>query len=221
MAEKIVSPGVFTKEIDASFLPAAIGEIGAAVVGPTVKGPAMVPTVVESYQEYQAIFGDVFKSGSSYQTYLTSVAAQQYLRHSGKLTVVRILDGDFGGAEASVPSTGSATLTGGTTSSGSITLNTATTDFELEAEFQITVGATEYRWIVTDGTDSPADSSPLFFFASASGVGSAEQSLANLTASINTAAVGVTVYDGAGASVPAGRPDYWRCDSQKPRLAWR
>ena len=51
MAEKIISPGVFTKEIDASFLPAAIGDIGAAVVGPTVKGPALVPTVVSSYSE--------------------------------------------------------------------------------------------------------------------------------------------------------------------------
>ena len=40
MAEKIISPGVFTNEIDQSFLPAAIGPVGAAVVGPTVKGPA-------------------------------------------------------------------------------------------------------------------------------------------------------------------------------------
>ena len=54
MAEKIVSPGVFTKEIDASFLPAAIGEIGAAVIGPTVKGPALVPTVVDSFAEFEA-----------------------------------------------------------------------------------------------------------------------------------------------------------------------
>ena len=102
MAEKIVSPGVFSKEIDASFLPAAIGDIGAAIVGPTVKGPAMIPTVVTSYAEYQAKFGDVFKSGSNNYTYLTSVAAQQYLRHSGKMTVVRILDGTFGGAAATV-----------------------------------------------------------------------------------------------------------------------
>jgi len=56
MAEKVVSPGVFSNEIDASFLPAAIGDIGAAVVGPTVKGPAMVPTVVTSYTEYQNKF---------------------------------------------------------------------------------------------------------------------------------------------------------------------
>ena len=48
MAEKIVSPGVFTSEIDESFLPAAIGDIGAAIVGPTVRGPALIPTVVES-----------------------------------------------------------------------------------------------------------------------------------------------------------------------------
>ena len=82
MAEKIVSPGVFTKEIDASFLPAAIGEIGAAVVGPTVKGPAGVPTVVESYSEYQALFGDVFKSGSGTYQDLTSVAAHNYLKNA-------------------------------------------------------------------------------------------------------------------------------------------
>ena len=37
MAEKIVSPGVFTSEVDQTFLPAAVAEIGGAVVGPTVK----------------------------------------------------------------------------------------------------------------------------------------------------------------------------------------
>ena len=46
MAERIVSAGVFTNEVDQSFLPAAIGQIGAAIVGPTVKGPALVPTKV-------------------------------------------------------------------------------------------------------------------------------------------------------------------------------
>ena len=46
MAEKIISPGVFTNEIDATFLPSALAEIGAAVVGPTVKGQALFPTLV-------------------------------------------------------------------------------------------------------------------------------------------------------------------------------
>ena len=43
MAEKIVSPGVFTNEIDQSFIPAALGEVGGALVGPTVKGPVLEP----------------------------------------------------------------------------------------------------------------------------------------------------------------------------------
>ncbi len=90
-SEKIISPGVFTNEIDQSHLPAAIGEIGAALIGPTVKGQAGIPTVVNSYSEFQSTFGDTFKSGSSYYQYLTSYAAREYLKHGSKLTVVRIL----------------------------------------------------------------------------------------------------------------------------------
>ena len=112
MAEKIVSPGVFTKEIDASFLPAAVGDIGAAVIGPTVKGPAMVPTVVTSYAEFQEKFGDVFISGSSEHTYLTSATAKEYLRNAGRLTVVRILDGDYSGATVNVQTSGSTAVSG-------------------------------------------------------------------------------------------------------------
>jgi len=102
MAEKIVSPGVFTNEIDQTFLPSAIGEIGAAIVGPTPKGPALVPTVVSSYSEFQAIFGDTVKSGSNTFRYLTSHTAEEYLRHSSNLTVVRVLDGNFTHATANV-----------------------------------------------------------------------------------------------------------------------
>ena len=102
MAEKIISPGVFTNEIDQSFLPAAIGEIGAALIGPTVKGPAGIPIVVNSYSEYQAKFGDTFKSGSSYYQYLTSHTAREYLKHSGKMTVVRILAGSYSEAKSYV-----------------------------------------------------------------------------------------------------------------------
>ena len=75
MAEKIVSPGVFTNELDQSFLPAAIGDIGACIIGPTVKGPAMVPTVVTSFSEYEQKFGTTIKSGSNYYSFLTSLAA--------------------------------------------------------------------------------------------------------------------------------------------------
>ena len=72
MAEKILSPGVFTNEIDQSFLPATTGPIGAAIVGPTVKGPVLVPTVVSSYSEYVNIFGELIESGSTKFQFLTS-----------------------------------------------------------------------------------------------------------------------------------------------------
>ena len=57
MAEKIVSPGVFTRENDLSFLSQGIGEIGAAIIGPIHKGPAFVPTVVSAQSEFEEIFG--------------------------------------------------------------------------------------------------------------------------------------------------------------------
>jgi len=117
MAEKIVSPGVFTNEIDQSFLPAAIADIGACIIGPTVKGPAMIPTVVSSYSEFQQKFGDVFVSGSTNLQYLTSHTAEQYLKNSDTLTVVRIMDGDFLPASADV--TGSIYSSGSHYSSGS------------------------------------------------------------------------------------------------------
>ena len=103
MSEKIVSPGVFTKEIDQSFIPAALGDIGAAIVGPTVKGPVLQPTVVNSYGEYVRTFGELIESGSDSYQYLTSHTAQEYLRQGGPLTVVRVAEpGGTGRATAHV-----------------------------------------------------------------------------------------------------------------------
>ena len=83
MAEKIVSPGVFTNENDLSFLPQGIAEIGAAIIGPTQKGPAFVPTLIESQNDFSAIFGD--------GTYYTSYAVKNYLKSAGRVTIVRVL----------------------------------------------------------------------------------------------------------------------------------
>ena len=110
--ERVVSPGVFTNEVDQSFLPAAIGEIGGAVIGPTVKGPAMIPTVVGSMSDFDQIFGETFKSGSGRYTYLTSELARNYLKHGNKLTVIRILDGTYTPAVANVMTGSGAAYTG-------------------------------------------------------------------------------------------------------------
>ena len=119
MAEKIVSPGVFTKENDMSFVQSGVGAIGAAVIGPTVKGPALIPTQVFTYGEYQTLFGDSFKSGSDYYQYLTSMAAKDYLKHGGPLTVTRILPDGFTNADAFVHT--AATSNVGEAPSGSYT----------------------------------------------------------------------------------------------------
>lgn len=60
--ETIVSPGVFTRENDQSFLPQGIGQIGAAIVGPTPQGPAFVPIVIRNgFSEFQRKFGGLSK----------------------------------------------------------------------------------------------------------------------------------------------------------------
>jgi len=133
MAEKIVSPGVFTKEIDQTFLPAAVAEIGGAVVGPTVKGPVLTPTIVTSYSEYQAMFGDSFKSGSNYYSYMTSIAAKNYLKNANKLTVVRILAGSYTHASAAISSSTDPSIFG----SGSIQ---ATGSFHFDAAGTASLG---------------------------------------------------------------------------------
>jgi len=102
MAEKIVSPGVFTNEIDQSFLPAAAGPVGAAIVGPTVKGPVLEPTIVNSYGEYVRLFGELIQSGSDNYQFLTSHTAKEYLRQGGPVTIVRVAGTDTARATANV-----------------------------------------------------------------------------------------------------------------------
>ena len=152
MAEKIISPGVFTDEIDQTFLPAAIADIGACVVGPTAKGPANIPTIVTSYSEYQQVFGDTFRSGSNYYQYLTSHTAREYLKHADKLTVVRILDGDYSEAVSSVPSI--ETATGDTFSTGSITFKGVPSGSILGTPDRIQLGSTVFQFITSAAAPS-------------------------------------------------------------------
>ena len=44
--EQIISPGVFTNELDQSQVTQGIGAIGATIIGPTLFGPAFWPTHV-------------------------------------------------------------------------------------------------------------------------------------------------------------------------------
>jgi hypothetical protein len=95
MAERIVSPGVFTRENDLSFLAQGIGEIGAAIIGPFKQGPVFVPTIVRTQSEFESIFG------TPDGTYYTEYAVQNYLREAGVVTIVRV--GGIGGYQEAAP----------------------------------------------------------------------------------------------------------------------
>ena len=190
MAEKIISPGVFTKEVDQSFLPAGVQAIGAAVIGPTVKGPVLIPTIVSSYSEYTQIFGDTFSSGSGESEdtykYLTSYSAQEYLKYADTLTVVRVADG----AEVATTMVSSSTTVGDGVASGKILFNNT---IVANDEVQITVAGTEYRFIATDPQNVvPNDGGNIYFYATGS---TAALTLASLVTEIDAAAIGVNAID--------------------------
>ena len=115
MAEKIVSPGVFTKENDLSFLQQGVAEIGAAFIGPFKEGP-LTPTIVNSQAEFETLFGVVD------DTYYTPLAVQSYLREAGSATICRVAG--IGGYTETAPLLLTAT-SGSVSASLGILFNTA------------------------------------------------------------------------------------------------
>jgi hypothetical protein len=85
MAIRFISPSVQFQEIDLSASVSGTSAIGAAFVGPTLKGPAFIPTTIYSTTEYYQKFGSA--DGTSYMPY----AVKSYLTNSGVATIVRIL----------------------------------------------------------------------------------------------------------------------------------
>ena len=100
MSTSLISPGVASREVDASQVKQQPVTVGAAIIGPTVKGPVEVPTLVTSYSQYVNTFGDSFIFGSQYGdrdvTYLTSISAENYFNSGGEsLLVTRVASGSF------------------------------------------------------------------------------------------------------------------------------
>ena len=103
MAETLISAGVLARENDQSFITQGPVTVGAAIIGPTVKGPVEVPTVVTSYSQYQNVFGTTLTSGSGVYTYFTSIAAYNYFNNGGEsLLVARVTSGSFTSADATI-----------------------------------------------------------------------------------------------------------------------
>lgn len=82
--DRIVSPGVFTREIDQSGLAQGVADIGAVVVAPFAKGPGFSPTICRTVADLEQRFG--VADGTLYGPY----TATQYLQEKGFVTVCRV-----------------------------------------------------------------------------------------------------------------------------------
>ena len=102
MANFTTSPGVAISEIDNTFLTGQPVQAGAAIIGPTVKGPYEKPTLVTTYSDFVTLFGDTFISGGQSYSYLTSIAAYNYFNYGGtSLLVARVASGSYSSAISS------------------------------------------------------------------------------------------------------------------------
>jgi hypothetical protein len=121
MAETLISPGVLARENDQSFITQNPVTVGAALIGPTVKGQVEIPTIVTSYSDYQQKFGTTFTSASNVYTYFTSIAAFNYFANGGEtLLVTRVVSGSgttWAPAQALDGATGNAMISSSVNSS--------------------------------------------------------------------------------------------------------
>ena len=120
MAEVLLSPGVLARENDNTFISAQPLQAGAAILGPTVKGPVGIPTLVSSFSDYKNTFGCIVESGSVEYTYFTSISAYNYFQQGGdSLLVTRVVSGSYTSAESTtIPN--SEVATAGTVATASL-----------------------------------------------------------------------------------------------------
>jgi hypothetical protein len=133
--ETLISPGVLATENDRSFVATGPVSVGAAIIGPTVKGPVEIPTVVTSYSDFVNKFGTTIMSASNNYSYFTSIAAYNYFQNGGQsLLVSRVVRDaiNWNPASASIPSQ---KTSGGTPATAS--LPTASGNFNTEFAFGV------------------------------------------------------------------------------------
>lgn len=157
MAETLVSPGVLARENDQSFITQQPVQVGAAIVGPTVKGPVEIPTIVTSYSDYQNRFGTTFESGSDEYSFMTNIAAYNYFQNGGNtMLVTRVVSGsaDWDFASAAIPASGSGTsFTIEAIDKGIIFNNNGTPDEIANGSGSLTNGSTDnIRWEIANSS---------------------------------------------------------------------
>jgi len=188
MAETLISPGVLARENDSSFISQGPVTAGAAIIGPTVKGPVEIPTVVTSYSQFQNTFGDVFTSGGLNYSFFTSIAAYNYFVNGGtSLLVARVVTGSYTSA-TSTDITNNIAVTPGAFATASKDLSALSDPINIE--FRIVANSDTYRFLPTASGNYQDDTDgKLYFFAS----GALAATITNLAAKITSVStLGIT-----------------------------
>jgi hypothetical protein len=89
-----VSPGVYTSEVDLSFVAQSVGVTTLGIVGETLIGPAFEPIFITSFDEFQTVFGGTSPEkfvNTQIPKYEAAYIAKAYLQQSNQLFVTRIL----------------------------------------------------------------------------------------------------------------------------------
>jgi len=89
-----VSPGVYTSEVDLSFVAQSVGVTTLGIVGETLKGPAFEPIFIRNFDEFTTFFGGVSPEkfiNTQIPKYEGAYIAKSYLQQSNQLFVTRVL----------------------------------------------------------------------------------------------------------------------------------
>jgi len=89
-----VSPGVYTSEVDLSFVSQSVGVTTLGIVGETLKGPAFEPIFIRNFNEFSLYFGGTSPEkfiNTQIPKYEASYIAKSYLQQSNQLFVTRVL----------------------------------------------------------------------------------------------------------------------------------
>jgi len=89
-----VSPGVYTSEVDLSFVSQSVGVTTLGIVGETLKGPAFEPIFIRNFDEFSTFFGESSPEkfvNTQIPKYEAAYIAKSYLQQSNQLFVTRVL----------------------------------------------------------------------------------------------------------------------------------
>jgi hypothetical protein len=89
-----VSPGVYTSEVDLSFVAQSVGVTTLGIVGETLKGPAFEPIFITNFDEFSTYFGGTSAEkfiNTQIPKYEAAYIAKSYLQQSNQLFVTRVL----------------------------------------------------------------------------------------------------------------------------------